>query len=443
VNRFSRTSRRILIAALCVVLIPSVARASIGDEIANLRAREAELEQQIVQYQQQAAVAGAQSKSLQTEIAKLNAQIAQINAQINSLEASISRAGLEIQQTESAIVDTEQRIALHQQALAAVIRETAASDERSLAVVLLQNNMLSDFFDHLNSVQRAQDTLRLTIRAMKGVREDLDTQREALEEHQSELEQLKVLQELQQRQFAVTTTSKNRLLSSTKGQETKYQQLVQQGQKDLQRLRDQITYLLQGGLTLEDAVSFAKLAAIGAGIRPAFLLALLEVESRLGRNVGTGNWRDDMYLCYQRLADYYPSKRAYYLKRAEDEKNAYFSIMSSLGLDPDSQKVSREPTYGCGGAMGPAQFIPTTWMGYIGEIVKITGHNPPNPWNFQDAFSASALKLARGGATSQDRTGEIRAAKAYISGNPNCSSATCNSYANTIQQKAADIERDL
>jgi peptidoglycan hydrolase CwlO-like protein len=443
VNRFRVHVGFVILAALCLAAVPAVARANIGDEIANLRAREAELEAQIAQYQQQAAVVGAQSKTLQNEITKLNAQIAQINAQIRSLDASIGRTGLEIQQTEMDIMEAERRIELHQNALAEVIRETDETDQQSLAVVLLRHAMLSEFFNHLHDIQRTQDTLRLTIQAVKEIHAELDSQRESLEERQAELEQLKVLEEIQQRQFAATTNNKNQLLKQTKGQEAQYQKLVQEGQKNLQRLREQITYLLQGGLTLEDAVSFAKLAAIGAGIRPAFLLALLEVESRMGRNVGTGNWRDDMYLCYQRLATYYPSKRDYYLKRAEDEKNAYLSIMSALGLDPDSQKVSREPTYGCGGAMGPAQFIPTTWLGYAAAVTGITGHAPPNPWNFQDAFSASALKLARAGATSQDRTGEIRAAKAYISGNPSCSSATCNSYANTILQKAADIERDL
>jgi membrane-bound lytic murein transglycosylase B len=93
--------------------------------------------------------------------------------------------------------------------------------------------------------------------------------------------------------------------------------------------------------------------------------------------------------------------------------------------------------------MGPAQFIPTTWVSYEADVIRITGHNPPNPWNFQDAFSASAIKLSRGGASTQDRIGETRAAKAYISGNPACSTYTCINYAATILQKAADIERDL
>lgn len=439
--------RIFLTAAVSIAVVgffvASSARASLGDEITNLRAREQELERQIAEYQRQADTAGAQSTTLKNEIAKLNAQIGQINAQISSLTASIDRTGLEIQQTETGIAEAERKIGLYQQALAEMVRETDATDREPLAILLLRNAALSDFFDQLHSIQQTQDNLRLTIRSIRDLHEELDQQHEQLKERQGDLERLKTLQEIQQREVASVKNSKNKVLQVTKGEESKFQQLAQKSQRDLARLRDQITYLIQGGLTVEDAVRYAELAAIGAGIRPAFLLALLEVESRLGRNVGTGNWRDDMYLCYQRLANYYPSRRAHYLKRAEDEKNAYFSIMGSLGLDPDSQKVSREPTYGCGGAMGPAQFIPTTWLAYVAEITNLTGHNPVSPWNFQDAFTASAIKLARGGATSKDRTGETRAAKAYISGSPTCASATCNSYASTILSKAAQIEQDL
>jgi len=430
---------------MCGFLFAPTVQADVKDEIAARNRQIEELERQIQEYQRQADEVGTQSKTLETEVKRLNAQIGQLTAQIQSLEASIGRTDLEIGQTEGAITDAERKIALHQDALAAALRATAQADQQSLSEILLSNEALSDFFDYLHSVERTQDNLHLAIRAIRELRADLDNRLGELETQQEDLERMKGLQEVQQRQLAGTKGSKDRLLKETKGQEAKFQELVKQGQRDLARLREEISYLLAGGLTVEDAVSYAKLAALGAGIRPAFLLALLEVESRLGRNVGTGNWQDDMYLCYLRLSKIAktPARRDYYIKRAETEKNAFLAVVGKLGMDPASVKVSKEPTYGCGGAMGPAQFIPSTWLAYESEVIRITGHNPPNPWNFQDAFTASAIKLARGGATSKDRTGEIRAAKAYISGNPACVTATCNNYANTIQQKAALIERDL
>ena len=431
------------LAVIFSLVIPIGAGATLQDDINSKQQQIQELQRQIDQYETQATEAGQKSLTLQNEIARLNAHIGQITAQIKQLAVSIDQTGIEIQQTDSAIDDAERQIAVHQTALAQYLRALDETDRMNLTQILLRNNALSDFFDYVHQIQLTQDKLRITIKAMKELQVSLDDQRDTLEGKKGELERMKGLTELQQRELASVKGSKNVLLKDTKGQEAKFQQLVKQSKQALKRIQEQITYLLQGGLTVEDAVKYAQLAAIGAGIRPAFLLALLEVESRLGQNVGTGNWRDDMYLCYQRLANFYPSKRQHYLNRAETEKNAYLAIMGKLGLNPDAQKVSREPSYGCGGAMGPAQFIPSTWLGYEGEVIRVTGHTPVNPWNFQDAFTASAIKLARGGATSMERVGEIRAAKAYISGNASCSTATCNSYANTIQQKASVIEQNL
>ena len=46
--------------------------------------------------------------------------------------------------------------------------------------------------------------------------------------------------------------------------------------------------------------------------------------------------------------------------------------------------------YGWGGAMGPAQFIPSTWVLYEDKIKAITGKTA-DPWNIRDAFLASGI----------------------------------------------------
>jgi membrane-bound lytic murein transglycosylase B len=432
------------LAVMSVLVVPA-ASADVASEIADKQRRIQELERQIEEFQRQADTVGAQSRTLESEVRRMNSQIGQLNAQIVSLETGIEQAGLQIDDTSRAIGEAERKIGLHQDGLAASLRATSANDRQPLALAFLRFGTMSEFFDYVHAVQRTQDTVRLTIRSIRELRDDLDDRREGLESERADLERMKGLQELQQGQLASVKRQKDTVLKATRGEEARFQTMVKQSTQDLQRLREQINYLISSGISVEDAVKYAQLAAIGAGIRPAFLLALLEVESRLGRNVGTGNWNDDMYQCYLRLSVIAktPQRKQHFIKRANDEKNAFMAIIGKLGLDPASVKVSREPSYGCGGAMGPAQFIPTTWLGYEAETARITGHSPVSPWNFQDAFTASAIKLARGGATSKDRAGEIRAAKAYISGNSACATATCINYANTIQQKAAAIEQDL
>jgi len=419
--------------------------ASVADDIAAKTRQVEELQRQIATLEDQATTVGQRSRTLESEVAKLNGMINRIQLEVQSLKASIDRTGLEIRQTTDEIKTAEEKITLHQQALGTYLQEVAASDRLPLSSLLIQYNAISEFFDYMNALQRAQENLQIIITDIKELHASLDTRRNSLEDKQRELEQLKGLQEIEQRQLATTKSTKNTLLKETKGQESKYQQLISESKSNLKRLQEQLYYLQQNGISALDATTYAKIAATSAGIRPAFLLALLEVESRLGLNVGSGNWKDDMYLCYMRLADIAKTsdRKAYYKKRAETEKNAYFSIIGSLGLDPNAQKVSREPSYGCGGAMGPAQFIPSTWLGYASQVMRLTGRSNANPWNTEDAFTAAAIKLAKGGATSQTRAGELAAAKAYISGNPNCSQAVCASYSNTILQKAATIQENL
>ena len=124
------------------------------------------------------------------------------------------------------------------------------------------------------------------------------------------------------------------------------------------------------------------------------------------------------------------------------------AVTASLGLNINTTPVScpqyvNGRRYGWGGAMGPAQFIPSTWVAYASEVSSLTNHNPANPWVIEDAFVAAAVKLARGGATAQTRATEGAASKAYYSGNSRCSSAPCNSYANAIQRKAIEIDKNL
>lgn len=434
----------VLVAVLVGIVFAFPSFGAIEEEIASRQQQIEELQRQIAEYTKEIETNRLQARTLETEINGLNKQIGQIQLTIRSLELSIGQVTDEISDKEIGISDAEDKITKHRDAIAQFLKITYENDQKTLTEILLSNNNLSDFFTAINSVRTNQDKLQVTIDEMRRLKTDLEVQQESLREKKSDFERLRSLEALEKRSLDNSKYAVNKILKDTKGQEKLFQKLVTQSQRDIEAIRAQIEFLIQGGITAEDAVKFAQLAAIGAGIRPAFLLALLEVESRLGQNLGSGNWRDDMYECYIRLGTiYYPHRKSYYLRRAETEKNAFFVIVNKLGLDADSLKVSAEPNYGCGGAMGPAQFIPSTWLGYEEEVANITGHNPPNPWNFQDAFTASAIKLARGGATTQTRAGEIRASKAYISGKSTCSSVTCNSYANAIQRKAAEIEKNL
>ncbi|MDO8583121.1 MAG: hypothetical protein Q7R51_01170, partial [bacterium] len=93
---------------------------------------------------------------------------------------------------------------------------------------------------------------------------------------------------------------------------------------------------------------------------------------------------------------------------------------------------------GWGGAMGPGQFIASTWQIYDSKVESITG-KIADPWDIRDAFLATALYLeASGGST---KSGEFKATMNYFSG----ASWTKweEFYGNSVLSIAAQYERDI
>ena len=105
-----------------------------------------------------------------------------------------------------------------------------------------------------------------------------------------------------------------------------------------------------------------------------------------------------------------------------------------LGFDPKKQEVSCPlNSKGWGGAMGPSQFIPSTWARFGGlvevlgvwqyhkgedRIRKAVGNNSPsNPFAKQDAFVATALYLSELGADGTYRNDRRAALRYYAGGN--------------------------
>ena len=412
--------------------------------------KRAELEVQIEQLEQEAAALDkdlvrveGEKKTLASELAALDTEIKQRSLSIKKVALAIQQAVLAMQDKSEGLEVLSKKINSSKDALAYSIIALRKYDEEDWFSVLLKNTNLASFLVSVNNLNVVLTDVEKKLTNFKEEKSLLEKEKIELEDFQEEQENLRVLQEVERRFLAQKKKEKEEIIRLTKGKESLFQQLLQLKKRDISSLKTQLFYLEKTGISAEDAVRFADLAAKRAGIRTSFLLALLEVETgkqfedgviTVGTNLGTGNWKNDLYNCYIRLG----KKRV-----AEAEKRAFFEITGKLNLDPDAMPVSRRPGYGCGGAMGPAQFLPTTWLRFEDKVVELTGHNPPNPWSVEDAFTASAIFLAEAGAFSQTEAGEIKAAKTYLSGNPNCRKYICRSYSSRIVSLAKDIGRVL
>lgn len=438
IRMINHSKVHILIFLTILVLPFFGARAMVQDEIDARNKQIEEIQRQIDEYEKQIEGAQNQSQTLQNEINSLNAKIGQVQLEIKSLGLSINKTNLEISATETKIGDAEGKISKHKNALGQYIKIINENDQRSLTEILLKNQNLSDFFGDLNSIQITQDNLKTAIDDIKELKIQLEQHQTNLEEKQTELEKAKRLQEIEKRSMDSTKATQAKLLKDTQGKESKYQELVKKSQKDIEAIKNQIGYLIQNGISAEEAIKYGQLAAIGAGIRPAFLIAELEQESALGNNVGKCLIVDTTSGATRRITNGQIYKKGIHPTR---DLALFLNITAELGRDPFQTPISCGSSWG--GAMGPAQFIPSTWMGYREEVTRLTGHNPANPWSIEDAFVAAAAKLAKDGAISQTRAGEVAASKRYYCGNATSKSSGCINYANSVQRKATEIAKSL
>lgn len=361
------------------------------------------------------------ARSLKTEMVIYENNISKNQLEIKQTKLRMEEIELTIEDLNNKMIESEKRIIQNRVTLREYIKLLYSYDQDSMFEVMLTRDNISDFFNELNASKSMENKIMATISALRKEKEDMEVQEGQLEDEQSQHENLIGIRQQQNDNLGEMKKQKEELLEVTKGEEKKFQQILDENKNVLPSLKAKLHDLQIMGSKIKFADAFAAAKYIGKriGVRPAFLLGILKVESDMGVNVGTGNWNDDMYQCYLRLSKIAKtaSRKKYYIKRAEDEKDAYFEIVNKLGIDPNSVSVSREPNYGCGGAMGPAQFIPTTWLAHEDEIGDITGHYPPNPWDLTDAMAAMATKLSKiPGVTSGDYNAEYEAAGQYLGG---------------------------
>ncbi len=362
-----------------------------------------------------------QGQSLKRDIAILDAQIRHAQLSIEARNITIRRLAENINEKETAIGGLDDKLANEKESLAQLLRVTNEIDSSSLLEIALGTENLSAFFEDLDSFDSIKAALNKSFAEIGATKTLTQAQKDALEGQQAEEVQLRTLQQLQQKKIKDQEAEKQRILTATKGQEAAYQSLIKSKQRTAAQIRAEL-FTLRGSAAIpfQEALDFANVASKKTGVRPALILGIIAEESNLGENVGTGSWRVDM--------------------KAPRDTVPFLAITSALGLDPDRMPVSKKPWYGWGGAMGPAQFIPSTWVLYEKRIAAATGHNPPNPWDPRDALMASAILLKDNGATRGTAAAERLAALRYLAGWKNASKSAYAFYGDDVMELAAKYQ---
>jgi membrane-bound lytic murein transglycosylase B len=404
-----------------------------------LEAELAELEVQIGLIEGDITKTQAEKDSLTNEIYILRKRIQKLNLQVEQSSILIGDLRGQIVDTTSSIEKTSEEIETLKSQVGNVLQRVYEEDHKSRLEIVFAGETLSDFFSQVAALSALSTRLESLLVNMEELNQSLSAQKGALENEKESEENFVKIQLLQKQENQSLQGQTQSLLEQTRGREAEYQRLLANKQAEAQKIRSRIFELIgvPDAPTFGEALEIAQGVSAQTGVRAALLLAVLTQESNLGKNVGqcyltntiTGAGESVRGTAFSNV-----------MKPSRDVE-PFLQITKDLGRDPFQTAVSCPiPSVGgYGGAMGPAQFIPSTWILYKSRLDGMLG-KAADPWNIKHAFLASGLLLADGGASSQTYEGEWCAAQRYFSGR--CSNRY-RFYGDSVLSLAAKYEKDI
>ncbi len=390
----------------------------------------------------------AQSASLSRDISVLNSQIKVATLNIQAKNLLIASLGKNITQKQSNIDDLNDQIDTGKQTLVQLIQKTNQLDAISLPEVILSGKNLTDLYSDLDTFSSTESALKDTFAQIRTAEAENLSEKNSLTTQQNQ--QIDAKQAIVSDQAKIQSAEKQKttLLATSKNSEKTYASILAQKQATAASIRSALFNLAgdSKGIPFSDALQYATVASQKTSVRPAFLLAILTQESSLGANVGSCLVTD---LTTGNGVGKNTGSPFEQVMKAPRDTTPFVSITKAVGRDwtatPVSCPIGSAKYYvgrGYGGAMGPAQFIPSTWMLFQSRISIALNKNLTlvDPWNPQDAFMAAALYLGDLGALNGSYSAEVKAACSYFgTGGSTCSyGKQVETRVNTIQTTMID-----
>ena len=395
-------------------------------------------DEQSAQISQDITKTSAQKNTLANQIATLKKKISNLEAQISQSNIMVKDLNVQISDTQVSIDNTVKDIESSQNQIANILRSIYEEDQKPSFIILLEGS-LSDFFSNLAYLEGLNSKVSNLLDSTKNLKTYLEGQQEKMSDNVDQLQKTIVLQGLQKKENEQAKKEQDQYLKLTEAQYQ--QQLADKKEIESKKAKIQSMLFSLAGTSDTEAPSFGEAIEIAksvgnmVGIRPAFLLAIISQESAIGRNVGQCMLTDSTTGAGKKISTGAAIIRV--MKPTRDV-SPFIQITTALGRDPYNTPVScwipayvSGQPYGWGGAMGPAQFIASTWNLFADRLKVLLGKTA-DPWKIKDSFTASALYLADLGATAKTNTAENKAAAKYY--------GSSGSYNASVMNRASCIQ---
>jgi peptidoglycan hydrolase CwlO-like protein len=412
-------------------------------ERAALQAQYDELQKEIAAQQQIIKETQAKKNTLQGDVTLLNAQIKAAQALIDAKNITIKQLSAQIATKNVVIGQLSNRITRGRDALGSMLRQTQVLDDYSIVNVALGATSVSTFFKDLDAFTSLKTDLHDLLSDIRTTKARTESEKASLAAKQNQTVDAKYEVETKKKQIANDKTQTQQLLAITTNQETEYKKVLADRQAKAAAIRAALFPLRDASaISFGVALQYAQQAEKSTGVDPALALAILTQESNLGTNVGQCYLTND-----STGAGVGKNSGKVFANVMAPNRDVppFLALGLALGFDPHRQVVSCPiaSAGGWGGAMGPAQFIPSTWALYAKKVAAANNVAIANPWDPKDAITAMSYLLADNGAAGSGYTAEYNAAARYYAGWNGPSTTAGRAYASQVMAKVASIQQNI
>ncbi len=335
-----------------------------------------------------------EADDINDEISALDYQIAISNNYINSKHAEANRLNRDIEKNRETMISLEERLQEIKKSLVTLLRKRNEMDNFSPIEAILSSKTLSGFFIDNDSISFIENEITFKYDELNFTQEELEIISANLAERESLERSLAYQEELEKKTIEVTKDYREILLEKVETEKEVYEISIQEKESLKQEILKK-KFRTVGGEEIEfgDALNLIRPYESQLGVDTAFILAILFQESGFNGVIG-GNIGQCIYNNYNAYGTRNGDKIM-----SSSQIPSYLKIMEGLSLNPEDTKISCPiPSDGAyGGAMGPAQFMPVTWLSVRDKAAKILGvpSESLSPFANQDSFIASGVYLSQ------------------------------------------------
>jgi len=206
-----------------------------------------ELQRQIDAYQTAVKNKQGESLTLNGQINALKSKIGQLEAEIKLTETQISQTNLKINNLEINITEKEENLYKEKNGMQEILRTINEYDKETFLETILKNQNFSDLLSQVQYTESLQEAIQDKIEKIRNIKKELEQEKNNSEIQKNILENFQNNLEQKQDSLSNQKSEKNSLLIKTKGEESRYQKLLNEiiktkaaFSKEIQELEKQV-----------------------------------------------------------------------------------------------------------------------------------------------------------------------------------------------------------